>query len=68
MTVARVDLREQKGRGTGTAEGMRATVWLGSSGQKEILRSKGGEESSLRFSADKILWCGFSPTDFTHRI
>lgn len=43
-TMAHVDFREQKGRVIGTAKGMRATVWLGLEGQKEILHSKGGEE------------------------
>lgn len=44
MTMAHVDFREQKGKVKGTAKGMRATVWLGREGQKEILHSKGGEE------------------------
>lgn len=43
-TMAHVDFREQKGKVKGTAKGMRATVWLGREGQKEILHSKGGEE------------------------
>lgn len=44
MTMAHVDFREQKGKVKGTAKDMRATVWLGREGQKEILHSKGREE------------------------